>query len=148
MFNKEKSTTTEKTVSTSATLISAGTVLQGDLKSEADLRIDGTIHGNVTSSSKIIVGPTGFVEGHIQGVQADITGKVIGNISVKELAQLRTKAHVQGNITAVSLQIESGAAFNGQSIMTTTTAAATKPVSPAKNVVQMNEGEVLHAKAK
>ena len=147
MFNKEKSTTTEKFVSNSATLISQGTVLQGDLKSEADLRIDGTIHGNVTSSAKIIVGPTGFVEGHIQGLQADITGKDIGNITVKELAQLRTKADVKGNITAVSLQIESGAAFNGQSIMTAVAAAAAAN-APAKNVVQMNEGEVLHAKAK
>ncbi|RYZ28559.1 MAG: polymer-forming cytoskeletal protein [Chitinophagaceae bacterium] len=145
MFNKEKATTTEKFVSNSATLISQGTVLQGDLKSEADLRIDGTNHGNVTSTAKIIVGPTGFVEGHIQGLQADITGKVVGNISVKELAQLRAKADVKGNITAVSLQIESGAAFNGQSIMTTAAAAGNSPV---KNVVQMNEGEVLHAKAK
>jgi cytoskeletal protein CcmA (bactofilin family) len=147
MFNKEKSTTTEKFVSNSATLISQGTILQGDLKSEADLRIDGTIHGNVTSTAKIIVGPTGFVEGHIQGLQADITGKVVGNISVKELAQLRTKADVKGNITAVSLQIESGAAFNGQSIMTPVAAAAAAS-APAKNVVHMNEGEVLHAKAK
>jgi len=148
MFIKEKNTTTEKFVSNSATLISAGTVLQGDLKSEADLRIDGTIHGNVTSTAKIIVGPNGFVEGHIQGLQADITGKVVGNISAKELVQLRTNAKVQGNITAVSLQIESGAAFNGQSIMSTTTAAAAANTAPAKNVVHMNEGEVLHAKAK
>ena len=148
MFIKEKNTTTEKFVSNSATLISAGTVLQGDLKSEADLRIDGTIHGNVTSTAKIIVGPNGFVEGHIQGLQADITGKVVGNISAKELVQLRTNAKVQGNITAVSLQIESGAAFNGQSIMSTTTAAAAATTAPAKNVVHMNEGEVLHAKAK
>ena len=81
------------------------------------------------------------------GNQADITGKVVGNISAKELVQLRTNAKVQGNITAVSLQIESGAAFNGQSIMSTTTAAAAT-TAPAKNVVHMNEGEVLHAKAK
>ena len=87
------------------------------------------------------------MEGHIQGMQADITGKVIGNITVKELAQLRAKADVQGNITAVSLQIESGAAFNGQSIMTMVAEAA-RPAAAAKNVVQMNEGEVLHAKAK
>jgi cytoskeletal protein CcmA (bactofilin family) len=136
MFNKEKNPT-EKFTSNSATLISAGTVLQGDVKSDNDLRIDGTIHGNVTSNAKIIVGPTGFVEGNIQGLQADITGTVIGNITVKEVVQLRAKSNVQGNITAVSLQIESGAAFNGQSIMTT-----------GNNVVHMNEGEVLHAKAK
>ena len=150
MFNKEKSTTIEKFVGTSATLISAGTELQGDLKSETDLRIDGTIRGNVISTQKIVIGPTGFVEGNIQGSQADVTGKVVGNITVKELAQLRAKSDVKGNITAVSLQIESGAAFNGQSIMTAAAPAVAQaaPKEPAKNVVHMNEGEVLHAKAK
>ncbi len=138
MFNKEKRETTEKFTGTSATLISAGTVLQGDLQSETDLRIDGTIHGNIGSNAKIVVGPSGFVEGNIQGTQADITGRVTGNITVKELVQLRTKSSVQGNITAVNLQIESGAFFNGQSIMTTS----------ANNVVHMIEGELLHAKAK
>lgn len=136
MFQNKKESNTEKFTSNSATLISAGTVLKGDVQSDNDLRIDGTIHGNVTSNAKIIVGPMGFVEGNIQGSQADVTGKVIGNISVKELVQLRTKSVVQGNITAVNLQIESGAAFNGQSIMTT-----------GNNVVHMVEEEQLHAKA-
>ena len=136
MFNKEKSNSTERFTSNSATLISAGTILKGDVQSDNDLRIDGTIHGNVTSSAKIVVGPTGFVEGNIQGSQADITGKVTGNINVKELAQLRTQSNIHGNISAASLQIESGAIFNGQSIMTV-----------ENNVVHMNEGELLHAKA-
>lgn len=139
MFNNKKENTTEKITNTSATLISAGTVLQGDLKSESDLRIDGTIHGNVTSKAKIVVGPSGFVEGNIQGAHADITGKVVGNISVKELAQLRSKSSVHGNITAINLHIESGASFNGQSTMTT-----------GNNVVHMVEEveEELHAEAK
>lgn len=137
MFQKEKTTTPEKIVPGSATLISAGTSVQGDLTSNADLRIDGTIHGNVTSTAKIIVGPDGLVEGTVQGANADIAGRVVGNITVKEMAQLRAKCSVQGNIAALSLQIEAGAAFNGQSTMTA-----------AKNVVHMNEGDVLHAKAK
>jgi len=139
MFNKEKSNSTEKFPGNSATLISAGTVLKGDVQSENDLRIDGTITGNVTSNAKIVVGPTGFVEGNIQGTQADVAGRVVGNINVTELTQLRTNSNVKGNISAVTLQIESGAAFNGQSSMA---------VSTNTNVVQMNEGEVLHAKAK
>jgi cytoskeletal protein CcmA (bactofilin family) len=136
MFNKEKPTT-EKFLSNSATLISAGTKLKGDVRSENDLRIDGTIKGNVSSSAKIIVGPTGFVEGNIDGAQADITGKVQGNIMAKEMVQLRDQSNVQGNITTASLQIDIGAVFNGQSIMGVA----------ADNVVQMTEGEGIHAKA-
>lgn len=142
MFNKDKNAGAEQRItSTTATLISAGTEVQGDLKSENDLRIDGTIYGNVTSKAKIIVGPEGYVEGTVNGAQADVAGKVKGNITVKDLAQLRAKSNVQGNITALSLQIEAGAAFNGQSIMTSTLTAA------ANNVVKMKEEEKIHAKA-
>src|ERR1044072_5929795 len=106
MFNKDKGTQADRNFTSSATLISAGTVLQGDLKSENDLRIDGTIHGNVSSQARVIVGPSGFVEGNIDGAQTDISGKVVGNITVKELAQLRSQCNVQGNINSVSLQID------------------------------------------
>jgi cytoskeletal protein CcmA (bactofilin family) len=115
MFNKEKtSSPTEKSSSNSATLISSGTILRGDVKSENDLRIVGTIHGHVRSSAKIIVGPSGFVEGNIEGANADITVKVKGNITVKELLQLREKCNVEGNINATKLQIDPTAVFNGK----------------------------------
>ena len=115
MFNKEKSTpSTERTNGKSATLISAGTTLTGDLQSEGDLRIDGTIKGNVTSSAKVIIGATGFVEGLVTGQQADVAGKVVGNVEVKELLQLREQCVVDGNISAGKLQIEPSATFNGQ----------------------------------
>lgn len=115
MFNKEKNTnSTERTHGKSATLISAGTTLTGDLQSDGDLRIDGTIRGNVTSAAKVIIGATGFVEGLVNGQQADVAGKVVGNIEVKELLQLREQCVVDGNISAGKLQIEPTATFNGQ----------------------------------
>ena len=143
MFSKDKSNPLEKATPNSATLISAGTVLQGDLSSDTDLRIDGTIYGNVSSKAKIIVGPEGLVEGNVQGVQADVAGRIKGNISVKDLASLRAKSNVQGNISALSLQIEAGALFNGQSIMT----AAATAAAPKASVVVMKEEEKVHAKA-
>jgi len=118
MFNKEKNTNnTERINGKSATLISAGTTLTGDLQSDGDLRVDGTIRGNVTSAAKVIIGATGFVEGLVCGLQADIAGKVTGNIEVKELLQLREKCIVEGNIAAGKLQIEPTATFNGQCTM-------------------------------
>jgi cytoskeletal protein CcmA (bactofilin family) len=112
MFNKEKSP--ERAISTSATLISPGTVLNGDVRSENDLRIDGTIKGNVKSDAKIIIGPTGFVEGNIEGANSDIYGRVTGNVSVKELLQLKDQGNIEGNIVAAKLQIDPTAAFNGK----------------------------------
>jgi cytoskeletal protein CcmA (bactofilin family) len=131
MFNKEKtSAQTDRQYSNSATIICVGTVLQGDIISDSDLRIDGTIHGNVTSSAKVIIGNTGFVEGNIEGLQADINGKVHGNILARELLQLRGQCDVQGNIAAEKLQVEPSAIFNGVCQMGT-----------PSNIVQMSKNE-------
>ena len=107
------------------TLIGAGTTLKGDISSSSDLRIDGTVIGNIQSAAKIVIGANGVVEGDISGNQADIVGKVSGNIRAKELLQLRGECEVNGNLYAGKLQVEPTATFNGQCHMGT-------------NVVEMN----------
>lgn len=122
MFNTKKPTTTvmstEKTNGSTSgngtTLISSGTTIKGDISSNSDLRIDGTIIGNINSSAKIVIGGSGVVEGDIFGNHADIVGKTSGTIKVKELLQLRGDCVVNGNIYAGKLQIEPTATFNGQ----------------------------------
>lgn len=104
----------EKANNGGATLIGAGTTLKGDINSNSDLRIDGTVLGNVSSTAKIIIGNSGVVEGDISGNQADIVGKVSGNVRAKELLQLRGDCVVTGNLFAGKLQIEPTATFNGK----------------------------------
>lgn len=132
MFNAKNKTDMQQTAPNGngggATLISAGTVLTGDLTSNSDLRIDGTVTGNIRSNAKIIVGSSGVVEGDITSIQADITGKVTGNIRSRELLQLRGECLVTGNIYAGKLQVEPSATFNGQCHM-------------GANVVEMNNNE-------
>lgn len=96
------------------TLIGAGTTLKGDIHSNSDLRIDGTIIGNIHSSAKVVIGANGVVEGDISGNQADVIGKVSGNIRAKDLLQLRGDSTVTGNVYAGKLQIEPSAVFNGE----------------------------------
>jgi len=112
----------------SATLVGSGTTLKGDITSQGDLRIDGTVIGNITSSAKIVVGSSGVVEGDIRGNQADITGKVSGNIRTTELLQLRGDCMVKGNLYAGKLQLEPTATFNGECHM-------------GANIVEMNNNE-------
>jgi len=116
MFNTKNKTEMqqEKTSGNGTTLISSGTTLKGDLSSNSDLRIDGTVIGNIQSSAKIVIGANGVVEGDITGAQADIVGKVAGNIRTRELLQLRGECTVAGNLYAGKLQVEPTATFNGQ----------------------------------
>ncbi|HNA91579.1 MAG TPA: polymer-forming cytoskeletal protein [Chitinophagaceae bacterium] len=116
MFNKKNNTEMQQSsgAGNGTTIISAGTTLKGDISSKNDLRIDGTIIGNISSTAKIVIGSSGVVEGDLNGNQADVVGKVSGNIKAKELLQLRGDAVVNGNLYAGKLQIEPTATFNGQ----------------------------------
>jgi cytoskeletal protein CcmA (bactofilin family) len=116
MFNSKSKSETAEIPATpgSASLIGSGTSLKGDITSSGDLRIDGTLVGNIICSSKVIIGANGVVEGDISGVTADIMGKVSGTIKVKELLQLKSNCQVNGNLYSAKLQIEPAANFNGQ----------------------------------
>jgi cytoskeletal protein CcmA (bactofilin family) len=116
----------------SATIIGAGTTLKGDIQSQQDLRIDGTVIGNVKSISKIIIGQGGVVEGDLESSHCDVNGKVNGNIRCKELLQLRGDSVLSGNLYAGKLQIEPSATFNGQCHM-------------GANIVEMGNNEQASA---
>lgn len=115
-----------------SSVIAAGTVIKGDITSHADIRIEGTLTGNVTCSAKVIIGASGLVDGDISGQQADINGKISGIIKVKDLLQLKGSCVVQGNIFAGKLQVEPSATFNGECHMVaaTTTDNNTLQIDP------------------
>ena len=47
-------------------VLSGGTILTGNLVTGDDIRIDGTIEGNILSKGKIIIGANGVVSGDIE----------------------------------------------------------------------------------
>ena len=104
---------TNDTPAGGTTIIGAGTVINGDISSSGDIRIDGTLIGNLTSKAKVLIGQEGIVEGDITGQQADILGKVTGMLRIKELLQLRGKSNVAGELHAGKLEVETTATFNG-----------------------------------
>ena len=108
----------EASTGTSASLIGAGTNMKGDITSNGDLRIDGSLVGNIHCSAKVVIGANGVVQGDINGQTADIMGKVTGTIKVKDLLQLKGGSLMNGNIQAAKLQIEPTASFNGECHMT------------------------------
>jgi cytoskeletal protein CcmA (bactofilin family) len=147
MFNsKSKSDVLggETTSGTSASLIGAGTSMKGDISSNGDLRIDGTLIGNIHCSAKVVIGANGVVEGDINGQQADIMGKVSGTITVKDLLQLKGGSIVTGNLKSAKLQIEPTASFNGECHMVSSPAGNTS--GSGKSILELKK-EVLSAAA-
>lgn len=118
MFSSKKSNT--KSVPLGAmSIIGSGVTVTGDIVSTADIRIDGTLKGNVKSSARVFIGHDAIVEGEVESQQADVHGQVKGNIKVKDILNLRSDASLTGDIYAGKLQIEPTANFNGHCYMNT-----------------------------
>jgi cytoskeletal protein CcmA (bactofilin family) len=100
-------------LSSASSMIAQGVVLEGNLETSGNLRIEGAVKGNVRCKSKIALGESSLIEGNLIAQNAEIAGKVIGQIEVSELLVLRSTAVVQGEITATKIIMESGAVFNG-----------------------------------
>lgn len=109
----QKANKTSDSTATSINLIGNGTTIVGDIKSNGDLRIDGTLKGNLSISGKLVVGPSGNIEGNIICQNADISGEIHGKVTVSELLSLKASAKVLGDIITGKISIEPNATFTG-----------------------------------
>ena len=98
-------------------LIGTGTVFKGDIESNGDIRIDGQLIGSIKANGKIVVGPTGIVEGDLSCKQAEISGNVKGIITTEELTALKSTSKVEVDLSTKQLLIEVGAQFTGKCVM-------------------------------
>jgi len=94
-------------------LIGNGTEITGDIICSGDLRIDGTLSGNISAKGKIVVGETGRIKGEVSCKNSDISGIVEGKVSVLELLSLKSTAKINGDISTAKLAIEPGSKFTG-----------------------------------
>jgi cytoskeletal protein CcmA (bactofilin family) len=93
--------------------ITTGTYIIGEIKTKEDIRIDGKIEGNIECAGKVIIGPNAEITGNIYCINAELMGKIRGNIEVKETVTLKSQVYFAGEIITKYLDIESGAVFNG-----------------------------------
>jgi cytoskeletal protein CcmA (bactofilin family) len=94
-------------------LISTGTDITGDVKSTGDIRIDGTLTGNLNTKGKVVIGPTGKISGEVICKNSEVSGVVEGKIIVAQLLNLKASSKIFGDIDTVKLSIEPGAIFTG-----------------------------------
>lgn len=95
-------------------LVGEGTVFEGTLRAESDVRASGKIVGKLDVDGKAIVAESGVVDGEIVATNADVAGRVEGEIHVSERLVLKSTAHVDGNIETDRLVVEEGAVFTGE----------------------------------
>ena len=128
---------TNETDNTTINLISNGTDITGDIKSNGDIRIDGSLTGNLNTKGKVVIGPTGKVNGEVICKNSEVSGIVEGKISVGQLLNLKASSTILGDIATSKLSIEPGAKFSGNCNMTDNEdnggASITKEKEPEKS---------------
>ena len=97
--------------------IDKNTVLKGAINAKTDIRIDGTLEGEVETVGRVIIGKDAVVNGKVLCANADIEGVFKGNLTVSGSLSLKAGSNVDGEFFIQKLLVESGATFNAKCSM-------------------------------
>lgn len=99
------------------TIIGENTQVKGDVTFNGGLHIDGKIKGNVLADddtdSILILSQEGVIEGEVRVPNVLVNGKVMGNVYASDRVELANQARIDGNVYYNLLEMEMGAAING-----------------------------------
>jgi len=98
-----------------ACIIAAGTSIQGQFSSVESIRLDGTVDGDLSCGSKLVVGAKGKILGNAKAKHIIVKGHIEGDVLAEEHLHLFPSARITGNIQARFFSVEEGAAFSGNS---------------------------------
>lgn len=100
------------------TIIAKGAEIIGSITVEGNIRIDGTIRGDVRATEAVEVGKTGIIVGStVQSKTAVVHGRVEAHLIAPQHATIGGKAVLLGDLRTGSLVVEEGAVFHGMSSM-------------------------------
>lgn len=112
------------------TLVGEGTSFEGKIKSDASIRVDGHVTGDIESNGLVTIGENGTASSNIVARDLILAGKLTGNVEVKGTLTIRSTGTLIGNMSAGTLLIESGGIFHGSSKM-----AVKEQVSATENKI-------------
>ena len=99
-------------------LIGAGTVIEGDLTFDGGLRVDGRVHGNVSSvegkPGTLVLSEAARIEGEIRVSHVVVNGTVVGPVHAADYVELQSKANVTGDVYYRTLEMHLGAVVQGR----------------------------------
>jgi cytoskeletal protein CcmA (bactofilin family) len=102
---------------TTDTIIGEGTIFEGIIKSNASIRVEGQVKGDILCEGDVTIGEKGQVHSSIIARNIVIAGTVTGNIEARSKLSITSKGKLYGNIKSTTLHIEEGSIFEGNSTM-------------------------------
>lgn len=105
--------TTQQQSGTLYNALTAGSKIIGTIIADSDVRLDGTVEGDLECTGKVVIGEQGSLKGSIVCQNAEIMGKMDGKITVEHTLALRATSNTQGEVVTGTLIVEPNAVFNG-----------------------------------
>jgi len=94
--------------------IGKGLFIKGEITGSESLFIDGKVEGSINlPGNRVTVGRNGQVSATITAREIVVLGKVRGNITASDRADIRAEGALTGDVTAARISIEDGAFFKG-----------------------------------
>lgn len=93
--------------------LTAGSKIIGTIMADSDIRLDGTVEGDLECTGKVVIGESGKLKGTITCQNAEIMGHLDGKITVKNTLALRSTSNFKGEVITQTLIVEPNAIFNG-----------------------------------
>lgn len=105
------------------TIIGKGTALNGNIASNGNLRVDGTLEGNIETTGHVVIGSSGIITGNISAASLDVAGAITGNVTTVGNLSIHPTGQLVGDVRVKSLNIADGGVFRGRSEMDVHTSA-------------------------
>ncbi len=109
MWTSEKKSSQSMAEPSTTSFFAPGFRMNGDIDSNNDVRVEGIIQGNLTTTKRIIIGKTGQVIGNVKGSQVSIMGEVVGEVIATDITVIGETGVVHGTVLTNKIKIESGA---------------------------------------
>lgn len=114
-------------------MIGKGTIIEGNIIADGDIVVEGTVRGDVTTKTKLVVGASSVVEGNILADHAEVAGRVRGTVQASGLLIIKASSVIDGDVITKNLNVESGSTFNGRFQVGGKVESISKPVLDQKS---------------
>lgn len=109
---KTNKSQTNNDPSQSKSIIEKGTHIKGNINTDGNVYVNGTLEGNITSTSKVSLGQDGKVIGELKAENAIIEGTFDGKLVIQEQLIIKGTGNVKGDVSTGSIVVDNGAQCN------------------------------------
>ncbi len=110
-FPMQKHRESEPSASETVSFIGSGMHIVGSVDCAGVVTVAGTVLGNVSAASQVLVARGGKVDGNVAAREAVLDGEVTGSI-VAERVEVQASAVIDGEIRTSKLMIHEGAVLD------------------------------------